>query len=378
MKDRDFKNRILSILLVSLIAISILVSGIAPAYATESEDELEDVTQQEDAAETERAQLERKIEEQQAEVSRLSGLASEKQAEIDAKQLEVDALIESINEQRRSIGERKDGLGNRLRSMYKNGTVGFVDVLLSSNSFSELLSNLSMVQKIFENDQETLRELEIQYEKLKADMALLAAAKAEMEAAKAELDAQLEEAAYAEAQLEESLAYVRAKLAELAAERERLEEIVAEEQRKAAAAAAASGYVYTGGSGSYIWPVSGPITYGFGYRSDAAIAAVGGSSYHEGIDIAVSTGTPVVASAAGTVSYATGWSGGYGYCVYIVHPDGSSTVYGHNSSLAVSGGQWVEQGQVIAYAGSTGWSTGPHVHFEIRIGGSRVNPLAYL
>ena len=378
MKDRDFKNRILSILLVSLIAISILVSGIAPAYATESEDELEDVTQQEDAAETERAQLERKIEEQQAEVSRLSGLVSEKQAEIDAKQLEVDALIESINEQRRSIGERKDGLGNRLRSMYKNGTVGFVDVLLSSNSFSELLSNLSMVQKIFENDQETLRELEIQYEKLKADMALLAAAKAEMEAAKAELDAQLEEAAYAEAQLEESLAYVRAKLAELAAERERLEEIVAEEQRKAAAAAAASGYVYTGGSGSYIWPVSGPITYGFGYRSDAAIAAVGGSSYHEGIDIAVSTGTPVVASAAGTVSYATGWSGGYGYCVYIVHPDGSSTVYGHNSSLAVSGGQWVEQGQVIAYAGSTGWSTGPHVHFEIRIGGSRVNPLAYL
>lgn len=374
MKNRDIHKRILSLLLITLISVSLLLGNFQNVVATESEDQLEDVNQQEEEAETERARLSRQIEEQQAEVSRLSGLVSEKQLEIDAKQQEIDELTARIEEQRKSISERKEGLGNRLRSMYKNGTVGFVDVLLSSNSFSELLSNLSMVQKIFKCDQETLESLEIQYEKLKEDMELLAKAKEELETAKAQLEADLQSAAIAEAQLAESLAYVEAKLEELAAEREELEAIIAEEQRQAAAA----GYVYTGGSGSYIWPVSGPITYGFGYRSDAAIAAVGGSSYHEGIDIGVPTGTPVVASASGTVSYATGWSGGYGYAVFINHPDGSTTVYGHNSQLAVSGGQWVEQGQVIAYAGSTGWSTGPHVHFEIRIGGVKVDPIGYL
>lgn len=374
MRNRNIHKRILSLLLITIVSVSLLLGSFQKAVATESEDQLEDVNRQEEEAETERAMLERQIEEQQAEVSRLSALVSEKQAEIDAKQQEIDDLTARIEEQRKSISERKEGLGNRLRSMYKNGTVGFVDVLLSSNSFSELLSNLSMVQEIFKCDQETLETLEIQYEKLKEDMELLAKAKEEMEAAKAQLETDLQSAAIAEAELEDSLAYVQAKLEELAAEREELEAIIAEEQRQAAAA----GYAYSGGSGSYIWPVSGPITYGFGYRSDAAIAAVGGSSYHEGIDIGVPTGTPVVASASGTVSYATGWSGGYGYAVFINHPDGSTTVYGHNSSLAVSGGEWVEQGQLIAYAGSTGWSTGPHVHFEIRIDGVKVNPIGYL
>jgi murein DD-endopeptidase MepM/ murein hydrolase activator NlpD len=98
---------------------------------------------------------------------------------------------------------------------------------------------------------------------------------------------------------------------------------------------------------------------------------------HEGIDLAVPTGTPVVAAAAGTVIVA-GWLGGYGNLVVVDHGNGFSTAYGHNTSVAVGFGQSVAQGQLVAYSGNTGHSTGPHVHFEVRINGSPVDPLGYL
>ena len=117
-----------------------------------------------------------------------------------------------------------------------------------------------------------------------------------------------------------------------------------------------------------IWPVSGPVTSGFGWRW---------GRMHEGIDIAVPTGTPVAAAASGRVIYA-GWMGGYGNLVVIDHGGGIATAYGHNSSIAVGNGSSVSQGQTISYAGSTGHSTGPHVHFEVRVNGSPVDPLGYL
>jgi murein DD-endopeptidase MepM/ murein hydrolase activator NlpD len=98
---------------------------------------------------------------------------------------------------------------------------------------------------------------------------------------------------------------------------------------------------------------------------------------HEGIDIAVPSGTPVVAAASGTVITA-GWLGGYGNLVVIDHGNGLATAYGHNSTVAVGVGQSVAQGEVVAYSGSTGHSTGPHVHFEVRVNGSPVDPLGYL
>jgi murein DD-endopeptidase MepM/ murein hydrolase activator NlpD len=98
---------------------------------------------------------------------------------------------------------------------------------------------------------------------------------------------------------------------------------------------------------------------------------------HEGIDIAVGEGTPVRAAAAGTVIYA-GWMGGYGNLVVVDHGNGLSTAYAHNSSLAASVGQSVAAGEVVSYSGNTGNSTGPHVHFEVRVNGSAVDPLSYL
>ncbi|MBP3815815.1 MAG: peptidoglycan DD-metalloendopeptidase family protein [Firmicutes bacterium] len=130
---------------------------------------------------------------------------------------------------------------------------------------------------------------------------------------------------------------------------------------------------YTGEESYYIWPYNGMVTSYFGYRNDAP-----GTTNHKGIDINASYGSPVVAARAGVVTSSTGWTDGYGYTVYIDHGDGMVSLYAHNSSLAVSAGEEVEAGDVISYAGSTGWSSGTHVHFETRYEGTPINPLNFL
>lgn len=123
-----------------------------------------------------------------------------------------------------------------------------------------------------------------------------------------------------------------------------------------------------------IWPAQGTVTSGFGWR----ISPLGdGNELHQGIDIAYAMGAPVVATADGQVIQ-SGWSGGYGNMVRIDHGNGLATLYGHNSELAVGVGQTVKKGEIIAFAGSTGKSTGPHVHYEIRAGDTPVDPWKYL
>ena len=142
-------------------------------------------------------------------------------------------------------------------------------------------------------------------------------------------------------------------------------------QIQAAQSAAAAASVSTPqvvSSSGFIWPVHGVVTSGFGWRW---------GRMHEGIDIAVSSGTPVVSAASGTVIVA-GWMGGYGNLVVVDHGNGIATAYGHNNAITVGVGQGVAQGQLIAYSGNTGHSTGPHVHFEVRVNGGAVDPFGYL
>jgi murein DD-endopeptidase MepM/ murein hydrolase activator NlpD len=124
----------------------------------------------------------------------------------------------------------------------------------------------------------------------------------------------------------------------------------------------------TPSAAGFIWPVNGPVTSGFGMRW---------GRMHEGIDFGAATGTPIHAAAAGVVVYC-GWMDGYGNLVVIDHGGGIATAYGHQSSIAASCSQQVSQGQVIGYVGNTGNSTGPHLHFEVRVNGSPVDPLGYL
>lgn len=123
-----------------------------------------------------------------------------------------------------------------------------------------------------------------------------------------------------------------------------------------------------------IWPVMGPISSYYGYRTSPGGI---GSTFHEGVDIAGDYGTPISATAAGTVTKA-GWVGGYGYLVEVRHADGIVTRYGHNSAVLVYEGQHVDQGSMIALMGSTGNSTGPHCHYEVRIHGEAVDPMYFL
>ena len=128
------------------------------------------------------------------------------------------------------------------------------------------------------------------------------------------------------------------------------------------------------GSGAMIWPVSGSVTSEFGWRVHPI---TGTQKFHSGVDIGADYGVPIHAAQSGTVEYA-GWVSGYGNTVIINHGGGITTLYGHNQSLAVSAGQSVSQGQVISYCGSTGNSTGPHCHFEVRQNGEPVSPYSYL
>ena len=125
---------------------------------------------------------------------------------------------------------------------------------------------------------------------------------------------------------------------------------------------------------TYIYPVSGRVSSSFGRRK---APKKGASTYHKGMDFAVPTGTAIRATSGGVVTKA-GWGSGYGYVVYIRHPDGKESRYGHCSKVLVKAGQSVKQGEKIALSGNTGISTGPHLHFEILVGGSQVNPLKYL
>ena len=133
-------------------------------------------------------------------------------------------------------------------------------------------------------------------------------------------------------------------------------------------------YVMPAGGGGMIWPISGPITSEFGWRTHPIF---GNARFHSGLDIGGDYGLPIHAAQSGVVIEA-GWIGGYGNTVMIEHGGGIVTLYGHNESLAVGVGQHVNQGDVIAYCGSTGNSTGPHCHFEVRLGGEPVSPWDYL
>ena len=323
------------------------------AYADDASDkqqELNDINEEKDQVSENLEALTDRIEEQQSEVDALENDISSKQAEIE----EAEAEIEKTEQE---MEERQDGLNERLRTMYKNGSVGYLDVLLGSSSLSEFLTNLELIQRIYKGDQDTLETLEKQYEELEQ-------MKASLQSEKSVLAEQKASAEQKQSALQQDKEALQAKLEELNAEADRVSSEIAslQDQDK----------VYTGGK--FLWPTTSTlITSPFGYRIHPVTGVYTG---HTGVDIGVGTGSPVYAAASGTVIVA-GTYGGYGYAVVIDHGSGISTLYGHNSSLNVSVGQNVTQGQVIASSGNTGISTGPHLHFEVRINGAYVDPMSY-
>ncbi len=283
--------------------------------------------------------------------------------------------------------------GQRLVAIYEQGEPSTLDVLVQADNFSDILDQLDYVSLIAAQDRaivdhvegarDHMRELRAQTGRTKARVAAITRVikirTDQQRALKNQLVARQQGLAAARQNRRATLAAVHADASDYAAEAAALQAQsanLAAQIRSAQAAAPApsssSGVTYSSGDGTpsasgFIWPVGGPVVSPFGWRW---------GRMHEGIDIGAGYGTPIAAAASGNVIYA-GWMGGYGNLIIIDHGGGIATAYAHQSSFAVGGGG-VSQGQTIGYVGCTGHCYGPHLHFEVRLNGSAVDPLGYL
>jgi murein DD-endopeptidase MepM/ murein hydrolase activator NlpD len=277
-------------------------------------------------------------------------------------------------------------LNKRIVEIYTTERTSTLTVVLESSNFSELLDQLDFLNEIGRQDEKVTREVKRAKNQMqevrnatRKTRRQVAATTREVAARTTEQRAVRDQLAWDQRELATARRDKRATLADVREDKAHAIEHMRSLQEESATLAArirsaqSSSVVVPGQTGEpsaagFIWPVQGVLTSGFGWRW---------GRMHEGIDLAVPVGTPVVAAAAGTVIVA-GWFGGYGNLVVVDHGNGFATAYGHNTSVTVGVGQLVAQGQLISYSGSTGHSTGPHVHFEVRVNGTAVDPLGYL
>ena len=274
-------------------------------------------------------------------------------------------------------------LNARLVEVYEQGDVDSLDVILGAKSLSDAIEGLDYVNQVGAQDERiaisvgvakgAARKARERTRKVRlvvaAETRAVQARSEQVRAVRDELVANRRELVGARSSKRVALSKVRVSEREQVSEAQALEQVSTSLGAQLQAAQATSPYTRSSPSPSgFIWPVSGPVVSPFGMRW---------GRMHTGIDIAVGYGTPIHAAASGRVIYA-GWMDGYGNLVFVDHGGGISTGYGHQSSIAVSNGQTVSQGQVIGYVGCTGHCFGPHLHFEVRVNGSPVDPLGYL
>ena len=330
---------------------------------------------------------EAEIQNTNAQIQQYSLLIAEKQSELE------DALARQA--------EMNETYKARIRAMEENGTISYWSVLFKATSFSDLLSRIDSIHEVAEADQRMLDELDAIAQEIEADRqsledemaaqeeakAALAEQEATLQAQRSEADAYLNELAAAYDNLtdeylaneaeEEALRkeIMEAQAAyEAALSAEEAERLAQQNQNNVAGSGSTSNV--TPSTSGFISPLPGGayVTCAYGWRIHPIW---GDERFHSGVDLGASQGTPIYAIAAGTVTTAT-YGDANGYYVSISHGNGYGSVYCHMTNYIVSVGDSVSQGQVIGYVGSTGWSTGPHLHFEIHVNGSTVNPMDYI
>ncbi len=310
-----------------------------------------------------------------------------KQAELDHAVAELDVARKHLAVVRARLERALTALRQRLVAMYEAGSPDILSVIVNAGGYEELIDRTEYLNRIHGLDEAVVGRVRELRDQVKRTVGKLRSTKDTIEAARDAIAAEEQALASARAAVqsrEADLVATRrsreAALEKVEGSEEELDGDVASIQAELAATLAGTGSAplpagpIQGGNGSgLIWPVDGPVVSGFGPR-------FGGSEFHEGIDIAVPSGTPIRAAAAGTVIFTEpeASSGGYGNFTCIDHGGGLSTCYAHQESFAVSTGQQVSQGQIIGYSDCTGHCFGPHVHFEVRIGGAPTDPMGYL
>ena len=312
-----------------------------------------------------------------------------KQVQADRIQLDKDITKTEaeLKAAQARLQSREKVFYKRVRDIYINGRLSYLDVVVGSKDFSDFANRMEMLKRILQSDMDLINTIKTEREEIASKKAKLEEDRAkvlELEKVaqekqnlinqkKAERQAVLERAMNDRDTAERAYNELMASSASITA---MLQQRAAE--RAAAAAAAASqgggGATWVQGTGQLAAPVVAPITSDFGWRIHPIY---GTRRLHAGTDFGVDEGTPVHAADGGVVVEA-GWVSGYGYTVIIDHGNGMSTLYAHNSDVAVSPGQTVSKGQVVSYSGNTGGSTGPHLHFEVRINGEPTDPMGYL
>ena len=291
------------------------------------------------------------------------------------------------------LEEREKVFYKRVRDIYINGRLSYIDVVVGAKDFNDFANRMEILKRIVDADVNLIKEIMHEREEIEARKAKLEEDRAKVvelekaaQAKQVEIEQKRAERAIVLEKAQSDKATAMAAIQELQAASAQISDMLKQRQAERAAAAAAEAAAaaaagqappptsYTQGTGVLGWPANGEITSPYGYRTHPIF---GTTIYHSGIDIGVDYGTPVHSADSGTVVYA-GWMSGYGNTVVVDHGNGISTLYGHNEDVAVSEGQSVGKGSVIAYAGSTGNSTGPHVHFEVRVNGDPTDPMGYL
>lgn len=380
------------------LAAAVMISGVMPGLTgtdalAVSQSQIDALEEQRDALRAEREEMQAGIDElesQQADVlAQKAALDAQNEVyrqEIELVEEQVSIYTQLVEDKAREVeqatadeNEQLATYRRHVRAMEENGRFTYLSILFGSSSLGELMSNLDMIGEIMEADQrsydqyvaarEKSEQIQAEYETMLDELDVR---QAELESERAELEAQIEEATQLivdlEAQLETDRAAYEEQLAKEEALESEIQNMIAELERQEAANSITS-------TGTYIWPLPG---YSPGSAYGWRIHPIWGDMrFHAGEDIGAPSGTPILAADSGIATVIPDNGNGYGNYIMINHGGGRVTLYAHMSGFAVSNGASVTQGQTIGYVGSTGNSTGPHLHFEVRVNGATTDPKSY-
>ncbi len=390
------------------VASTLLVISIAPASVTGADcaptdtvcRQLQDAKQSQADTRRRLQDIQQSLAAAQDKANQTLAVVNDLKAQIAAQLVEIAKTVASLGENERQIRfteadisrreaqlqVRQTLLAQRVRAMDKHGPVDYMELVVTSRSFSDLVDRIAIMQGIIESDQrmvDTMRRDRDQIKQLRQRLQKQHDQQAALLKQQRDRQAQVERKT---AEQQQALDYYHqlevqldAQRKELEAEKARIDALVNQLQ----AQFDSQGRSLGGGSGRFGWPERGPITQPFGcttFLGEPFDPNCASGHTHTGIDIAAVFGTPIAAADSGVVSFVNtdGWGGGYGNYIIVTHGNGYATLYAHLSAVSVSVGQGVQRGQRIGAEGSTGFSTGPHLHFEIRFNGAYQNPLSFL